>query len=303
MSAEIIELKAELIDEKPIISNLADVQRRCLDLAEEYRKVGTISTYEDYQQAKRDRTMFNKAIKSIEDERRRVKTIWMAPYTTFEAGVKGALSPLREVADRNDAAIKTFEANARSVKKERLARYWEQMHPELALCTGEADEPLVPFDRVFESDWIKRLSELNDDRAPIAQMEEIVQKLESGAQVIADRTEPEHIKRYGLSVLYRTLDSDAAQRAMVQEMRRQNDIRELERAPEVKSIPSIEPPQLAPVQEPAVQSETQAACIKDIPARTVYVITITCETKQEAMRVKHVMQQAGIRGTIEKKEI
>ena len=109
MSAEIIELKAELIDEKPIISNLAEVQRRCLDLAEEYRKVGTISTYEDYQQAKRDRTMFNKAIKSIEDERRRVKTIWMAPYTTFEAGVKGALSPLREVADRNDAAIKTFE--------------------------------------------------------------------------------------------------------------------------------------------------------------------------------------------------
>ena len=299
---EVIELKAEIVEADPIASNIAELQHQCIMLAEEYRKVGRIETYEDYQQAKRDRTMFNKAYKHADDERKRVKTVWMGPYTTFEAGVKGALRPLKEVMDRNDAAIKAFEAHAREEKRKRLEGYWEEHYPSLALCTGEADEPLVPFDRIFDPDWTKRLSELNDDRKAEAAMDDVAKRLAAGAQTIADRPEPEHVKRYGLSELYRTLDSDAAQRAMVQEMRRQNDIRALERSPEVPGIPSVEEPPAAPpapepepIAEPAPEPERER--------RAVYVITIVCDTRAEAKRVKDVMTAAGIKGSIEKKEI
>lgn len=315
MSAEIIELKAELVTAEPIASNVADIQRTCLQLAEEYRKVGgSIKSYEEYQQAKRDRTMFNKTIKQYEDERKRVKVAWMAPYNTFEFGVKGALAPLREVAERNDRAIKAFEENARESKRKRLEEHWESQYPALALCTGEADEPLVPFDRIFDPDWTKRLSELADDRKAEAAMADVARRLEQGAQTIADRPEPEHIKRYGLSELYRTLDSDAAQRSMVQEMRRQEDIKRLEASPDVPGIPSMGlhtavpgaqavAVQLVPVTEPAPEPEPEPAPAPAREARAVYVITITCDTKREAARVKAVMQSAGIKGTIERKEV
>ena len=301
---EVIELKAEIVEADPIASNIADLQHQCIRLAEEYRKVGRIKTYEDYQQAKRDRTMFNKAYKHADDERKRVKTVWMGPYTTFEAGVKGALRPLKEVMDRNDAAIKAFEEHAREEKRKRLEGYWEERYPALALCTGEADEALVPFGRIFDPDWTKRLSELNDDRKAEAAMDDVANRLAVGAQTIADRPEPEHVKRYGLSELYRTLDSDAAQHAMVQEMRRQNDIRALERSPEVPGIPSVEEPPAPPVPaapEPEPISEPAPEPRRE--GRAVYVITIVCDTRREAKRVKDVMTAAGIKGSVEKREI
>ena len=299
---EIVKLEAELVEAPPIASNLAELQRQCLDLAREYRLAGKCEDEEDYRQAKRDRAAVNAAIKQVEDERKRVKTAWMAPYATFEAGVKGSMHPLVEVKDRIDAGIKAYEARAREVKKQRLREYWETNYPALALCTGEASEPLVPFDRVFDCDWIKRISELGDDRKPREQMDELAQRLARAAQVIKDRPEPAEVKRYGLSELYRTLDSDAAQTAMVEEARRQRDIKALGESPDVPGIPSMEAPDAAYEPEPEPVAQVEPEPVPEPEKRVYYVVTIECETVEEAARVRKVMQEAHIKGRIEKVE-
>lgn len=300
---EIVKLEAELVDAPPIASNLAELQRQCLDLAQEYRLAGKVENEEDYRQAKRDRAAVNSAYKQVEDERKRVKTAWMAPYATFEAGVKGSLLPLVEVKDRIDAGIKAYEARARDVKRQRLREYWETNYPALALCTGEASEPLVPFERVFDHDWIKRISELGDDRKPREEMDGVANRLARAAQVIKDRTEPEEVKRYGLSELYRTLDSDAAQTAMVEEARRQRDIKALEESPDVPGIPSMAAPDAGYDPEPEPEAPEEPEPVKEPQKRVYYVVTIECETVEEAARVRKVMQEAHIKGRIEKVEV
>lgn len=295
---EIVKLEADLVEAPQIQSNLADVQRQCLELASEYRLAGTVKNEDDYRQAKRERAYINGRLKEYEDERKRVKSAWMAPYTTFEAGVKGSIRPLTEVRDKIDKGIKEYEARARAAKRERLQAYWEKNYPAIALCTGEANEPLVPFDRVFDYDWVKRISELGDDSKAELSMDTTAEMLARGAKVIADRSEPENIKRYGLSELYRTLDSDAAQEAMVQEMRRQRDIEALEQSPDVPGIPSMAQPAYEPEQAPIPEPVYEPT--PEHERRPVYVVTIRCETLAVAARVKKVMSEAGISGTIEK---
>ena len=62
-----IELRAELVEAPPIESNLAALQRMCIEAAQDMRLAGTIRDHEDYRQAKRDRTAVNKMIRQVED--------------------------------------------------------------------------------------------------------------------------------------------------------------------------------------------------------------------------------------------
>lgn len=266
----------------------------------EYRGLTSVGTPEAYRDAKDYRAGMNRALKQVEAERKRVKVAWTAPLTTFEAEVKSATRELTELRDRTDALIKGYEAEQRKAKEERLRAYWEKRYPRYALCM-EGD-PLVPFERVFDPDWVKRMGEVADDSKAVADMDGMAVRLAEAEDAINETLYPA-IRPLALSELYRTLDPVAAMRAAkAEEIRQRDAVRAngLEpdgtrpgEVPEARQEPPSapagpEPVQTAPEPETAPQAGAQAR----------YQILIECATEAEKDRVVGVMKGAGIHGRV-----
>ena len=246
-----------------IPSNLARLTELCEERAAEYRGIEEIGPRYEYKDAKRDRAAVRAAIKQVEDERKRVKGAFTMPLLEFESGVKSALRPLGEVEGKLDALIKAYEARARAAKRERLERYWESTYPALALCTGEDEEPLVPFDRVMAvigGDWLKRMSEVGEGHDALAErrMDDLAANLASGAEVISGLSEPEEVRRAALSELYRCFNPVQAIDAAKREARRRADIDRLGEAQAATGVPPVEAP-WAPATEEEPSDVTPAA--------------------------------------------
>ena len=303
---EIMQLKAEVIEpEKGIQSNIAELQRMCLDMAEEMRGAKPLHTPEEYKEAKRVRADVRRAIKQVEDERKRVKVAWTAPLTTFEASVKGALSPLSEVEAQWAAAIKDYEQRGREAKYKRLEAYWEQAYPALALCT--VGEPLVPFSRVVEivgGDWCRRVSELDEGRDGMAKarMDELAESLAAGAETISKLNEPAEVVTMALSELYRTFNVVQAIDAAKREHERIEGMRELGRAQAQTSVPEV--PEQAP--EPPAEPPRVTAGAElpadgfEMPERGSFepagYVCIPIRDRAHMEAVISVMKDAGISG-------
>lgn len=270
-----------------IKGNLAEVQRMCDEIASEYRIAPSIEGADAYKVAKERRAYWRKALKQVEDERKRVKTAYLAPLTTFEAGVKHATASLTDVIGKQDGIIKDYEEGCRERKRARLESYWEQTYPLYALCTGEAEEPLVPFGRVYDADWTKRMGEIGNDKPAQDAMDAIARDLAKSEDVL-ERFAPE-IRTAALSELYRTLDLSEALHRGEQEERRRADI-ERQRAalsPAPAPVPEPEPeaPQEAPEAAPARDAE--------------YMITIPC-TAEDKDAIVSILKANGIRGSVKR---
>ena len=295
---EIMELRAELVEpEKGIQSNVAALQKQCLDLAEEMRGARKIHDPEGYREAKAARAAVRRAIKQVEDERKRVKVAWTAPLTTFETSVKGALQPLSEVEGEWAGEIRDYEARAREAKRARLEAYWEGTYPALALCTGEDEEPLVPFQRVLETigpSWLRKMSEVGEGHDGIAKarMDELADNLAHGAEVIAGLEEPQEVRTAALSELYRSFNVAQAIGRAKQEHRRQSDIARLGEAQAATGVPAVEP-RVTPVGD----SSRRAF---EMPGRgsfePVGYVVIPIRDREHKDAVVAVMREAGIHG-------
>ena len=282
-----------------IPSNLAALTQLCEAKAEEFKGVTEIGPGYTYRDAKADRAAINRLVKQVEDERKRVKGAFTLPLVEFESGVKSALRPLTEVKEKQDRLIKAYEAKGRAAKRNRLEAYWERTYPALALCTGEASEPLVPFDRVFDPDWTKRVSELDEGRDVKCTelMDKLADAIASGAETIAGLAEPEDVRADALSRFYRTLDLGASIDAAKEEARRRADMARLAEAQRETRVPAIEP-QPAPetVTEPEPEPEPQPAPEPD-PGEPMGYAVIPIYDKAGLDRVIAVMKEAGISGT------
>lgn len=291
-----LELRADLsmFDGFSIPSNLARLTELCQAKAEEYKGIRDIGPGYTYRDAKSDRAAINAAVKQVEDERKRVKGSYTLPLVEFETGVKSALRPLTEIQAKQDRMIKAYEARARNAKKTRLQRYWEQTYPALALCTGEASEPLVPFDRVFDPDWTKRMSEVDEGRDVkcTEQMDALADALAKGAETIASLAEPDEVRRDALSRFYRTMDLGGSIDASKEEGRRQADMARLAEAQAATRVPAIEPAAPpAPPETPGIEPEPVVQ--EDAPVG--YCIIPIWDVGQRE-HVISVMRHAGISG-------
>lgn len=255
-----------------LVSNLRDFKKRCSDLAAVYSNLGDIEGWDDYQQAKRDRAALNNVVKQAEDARIEVKKTFMQPLDDFTAEVEDALVPLKDAQVRQKEQVAEYERRLRKAKHGRLEKYWEEAYPLLALNTGEAEEPLVPFDRVFNPDWTKRISEVGRDDEAEEEMDSIATDLAKGRDMISGLDEPEDVRLDALSRMYRTLDPVEAVSWAHEEARRKRDINKVDRVVEDIAAPNDSEP--------------------------MYEVTVRCFGEAEMMRVRKVMRENGINGTV-----
>lgn len=301
---EIVKLEATLVEpEKGIQSNIAALRAQCLDMAEEMRGAQTIHTPDEYKEAKAMLAAVRKAAKQVDDERKRVKVAWIAPLNTFEASVKGCLSPLAEVEGEWDKAIKDYEARARAAKRERLQAYWESAYPALALFVE--GEPLVPFDRaasVVEKE-LKNMSEMGEGRDPaaFARLDELAARLAEGARAIASLSEPAEVREAALSNLYGTFNVVEAISEAKREHARRESMRALSEAQTETGVPAVEP--YAPA-DPVERDAEPAASGHQMPEKgsfePVGYICIPVRDRGHMEAVISVMREAGITGSFKR---
>lgn len=285
-------------DSYSIQGNLAEVQRMCDEIASEYHITPSIDGADGYKVAKERRAYWRKALKQVEDERKRVKTAYLAPLTTFEAGVKHSTASLAEVIERQDAIIKDYEEGCRERKRARLESYWERTYPLYALCTGEAEDPLVPFERVYDPDWVKRMGEIGNDKPATDAMDEVARSL-AEAEDVLERFAPE-VRTAALSELYRTLNLAEAVRRGEQEERRRADIERQRAALRPEPVPAPAPEPEAPQEAPEAPAEARPEGAPEAPVEAPapeYVITIPC-TDADKDAIVSLLKAHGIKGSV-----
>lgn len=109
--------------------------------------------------AKRERASLRKLKSQMDDERKKVKTAWMVPYTKFKVQVEELL----ELADKPVAAIDRQVKEYEEKKKQEKQATCKKIYSEEI---GDMIE-VLPFERVFDSKWLNASTTLKSIREDV----------------------------------------------------------------------------------------------------------------------------------------
>lgn len=133
---------------------------------------GRVYTEDTLAEAKRDRANLNKLAKAIQDKRREIKKLYLAPYLSFEEQALELVSLVEAQSREIDAQIKTYDRQRREEKLEKIKT--ELYAP---LIGGLA--ALVPYERLHDPKW------LNVTVSMTAISEALASKIERAKQALA----------------------------------------------------------------------------------------------------------------------
>lgn len=271
---------------------LQEMTTKANDLAAQGIVAESIESVEGYKSAKQWRASANKVVKEIEEGRKVITSELDKAKKHVMDLAKQAAQAAQDVSDKNDKAIKAYEERLRKEKKERLQTYWEQTYPAFALCTGDAANPLVPFEGIFEPSWIKTISKLDDDSEPCKTMDSIATYLTESSNIVSQLDYPEQVKDAALSELYRTRDLQRATELAKEEARRLADIKRLK---EAEVIPVT---QTAQMPEPTTQTPEP---IVEQPGDTLqFIVEVHCHSAAEKDAAVTLMKANGLHGKVRK---
>ena len=118
------EIKAELKEKLELYKNL-------------------IYTDEQISEAKADRAKLNKFVTALEDKRKEIKKVCLAPYEKFEKQVKELVFMINEPIALIDTRVKAFEEEKKNKKLEEIKAYY----------TG-LDTDFPSFEQIYNPKWL-----------------------------------------------------------------------------------------------------------------------------------------------------
>ena len=207
MSAAEITAKAEVIEEREdggydlivtplpgsITSNIAGLKEWVAKAAEPYQ--GRIVPEDQYRFAKKDLADLRKLQKMLEDERKRAKTVIMAPYSEFEQLYKEAKAPLDEAIAGIDRQVKEIEEREKTQRKTRLIAFIQEeakaISGESLLVKMEKPEILAWF---VDPKWL--LSSATTTSVQLAVREKLTQVQRDFDCILKDAPAPAAIEAY-----------------------------------------------------------------------------------------------------------
>lgn len=285
---------------------------------EDTPEIAEIRGDEDYRYVKRALAALRKVSKEADETRRSITCQLDEAKRAVMGFTADSVRPVSEAVERMAALKAAYEDGGRAAKRARLEAYWEQAYPALALCR-EADEPLVPFSRIEDADWTRRVSELGRDESPRADMDALAAKLADGERAIDSLDAPDALKVSAKARLFETLDPVGAIAGIDAERRRLRDVERLDearRAAGKRGEPAPQdPPQGSPLAPaPAAPEPERAAEPVRAAARTRWdlslslpcepgaarVLCVWCDSDDELAAAVAAMKSAGLHGCVGK---
>lgn len=128
--------------------NYEEIKAGIASIAAEYE--GAVYTEETLKQAKADRAELNKLATAIDDKRKEVKNILLAPYNRFEAEVKDVLALLKKPAAEIDAQVKDYEQQQKDKKLQDIRALYDH-----------GNFHGVPFETLFDQKWLNATTKMS----------------------------------------------------------------------------------------------------------------------------------------------
>lgn len=156
----------------PVQWNYEEVKQYVQDGLSRYKGI----IYDDTQiaNAKADRATLNKLAAAIDAKRKEMKTLYLEPYTEFEAQAKELTAMVKMQVDEIDAQVKAFDNFRREEKLAQIkAEIYTPMIGNLAV--------LVPYEKIHNPKWLNvttSMTAIGEDMA------RIVEKIENGLKSI-----------------------------------------------------------------------------------------------------------------------
>ena len=207
MSAAEITAQAEVIEEREdggydlivtplpgsITSNLAGLKEWVAKAAAPYQ--GRIVPQDQYRVAKKDLADLRRLKKTLEDERKRTKTVIMSPYSEFEQLYKEAMIPLDDAIACIDRQVKEIEEREKTQRKTRLIAFIQEeakaISGESLLVKMEKPEILAWF---IDPKWL--LSSAATTSVQLAVREKLTQVQRDFDCILKDAPDPAAIEAY-----------------------------------------------------------------------------------------------------------
>lgn len=129
----------------PVEWNYDELKQWVSDGLEAYR--GRVYTEDTVTEAKRDRATLNKLAQAIEDRRREIKAVYLAPYDQFEKQAKELVEMVKTQSREIDAQIKTYDRQRREDKLERIKT---ELYTPMIGNLAEA----IPYEKLHDPKWL-----------------------------------------------------------------------------------------------------------------------------------------------------
>ena len=158
---------------------------------------GAVFTDETMDIAKRERASLRKLKTQMDDERKKVKNAWMAPYTEFEAQVKELLELVDKSVTAIDKQVKEYEEKKKQDKLETCKKIYSEEIGNMA--------EILPFERIYNSKWLNTTTTLKSVREDISDIVERTRtQIETIKMMNSDAVEK------ALEIYHNTLDMTQA---------------------------------------------------------------------------------------------
>lgn len=189
-----MELKVEEIKAlEPIKFNYEEIKAQLKEQLKKYK--GVVYTEEMIAQAKTDKATVRKVKDVINDEKKRIKNLLLADYTTnFEPKCKELMEMLENVYNEIDTQVKAFEEKEKQDKKIKIAGIWINLAGKYA--------QIVDFDIIFQEQWLNKtysMTKVEEDLKTI--ITKVGIDIQTINQRIADKEINEIVKAFYLSHL------------------------------------------------------------------------------------------------------
>lgn len=125
---------------------------------------GAVFTDETMDIAKRERASLRKLKSQMDDERKKVKNAWMAPYTEFEAQAKELLELVDKPVTAIDKQVKEYEEKKKQDKLETCKKIYSEEIGNMA--------EILSFERIFDSKWLNATTTLKSIHEDISSITE-----------------------------------------------------------------------------------------------------------------------------------
>lgn len=141
--------------------NYEEIKAGIAAIAAEYE--GAVYTEETLKQAKADRAELNKLATAIDDKRKEVKNILLAPYNRFEAEVKDVLALLKKPAAEIDTQVKDYEEQQKRKKLQDIRTLYDH-----------GNFHGVPLETLFDQKWLNATTKMSAIEKELATAERAI---------------------------------------------------------------------------------------------------------------------------------
>lgn len=267
---------------KTINFNFAEIKSELEEKLVKYKNL--VVTEDGIKAAKADKSKLNKLATAIEDKRKEIKSVCLAPYNTFETQCKELVSLIKAPVIAIDTQIKEFEDIKKQEKYNELKAYFDDSVKELA--------EIVSFEKILNPKWANTTLKID------------TLKNEIGDTIDRIRTELATINDQYTDVPYKS--------AILSEYCKKYDLSktlvyaaQLKKETEIQ-VKALNTEKSKPVQ-PTVISDTQqviSGMEKDILVDTVGTVSfrVVC-TRSQIVSLMDFMKSNGIKFETIKKEV